>query len=72
MFSDTISNTPISGFGFQGSLDEYVDMAKAGKQIYGPQTAWSLGWWENKHHGDMMFVYYEDMAEGPAGRCWLS
>jgi hypothetical protein len=47
---------PFSGLNFTGTWDEFFELVKTGKVIYGDQYTWLKDWSENRDEGKVLFV----------------
>ncbi|EPY87066.1 sulfotransferase 1C1-like protein [Camelus ferus] len=48
-----------------GSWEEYVEMFKAGKVLWGSWYNHVKGWWDAKDRHRILYLFYEDMKEDP-------
>ena len=46
---------------FAGSWDDFFEMCKAKKTLYGDFFDWYSGWWQTRDNPNVLFLTYEDM-----------
>ena len=50
---------------FNGTFDEFFEVFKAKKLVFGDFFDFYLSWWPHRHRENIMFVHYEDFSADP-------
>ena len=50
---------------FPGTWDEFFELVRVSRLVYGDYFDWYRGWWLERYRGNVLFVKYEDAKKFP-------